>query len=70
MSLDYISKSYGVPAKVGGRVEYTGNKEPHLGTITGADGGHVLIRLDGTKHAQPYHPTWELRYLVSEPSQS
>jgi hypothetical protein len=63
MSLDYIVRSYGVAAKRGGRVRYTGGKEPRLGTITGASDGHLSIRLDGEKHANPYHPTWEIEYL-------
>lgn len=65
MSLDWIRNNYDVPAHRGGRVEYTGGKEPASGTITGAQGGHVLIRLDGRKVAQPYHPTWKLRYLAA-----
>jgi hypothetical protein len=36
MSLDYIRKTYGVPAKKGARVEYTGGKAPQFGTICGA----------------------------------
>ena len=63
MSIDWIRNSYSVPAKVGGRVEYTGGVTPCLGTITGARGGHLRIRLDGERKARPYHPTWELRYL-------
>lgn len=68
MSIDYIRKTYGVPAKKGGRVEYTGRAEPALGTITGADGAHLMIRLDGARFALPYHPTWKLRYLDAESS--
>lgn len=63
MSLDYIRSYYSVPARRGGRVEYLGGGKPQLGTITGARGGHIKIRLDGHKHANPYHPTWALRYL-------
>jgi hypothetical protein len=63
MSIDWIRKSYQVPAKVGGRVEYTGGKTPCFGTITGARGGHLRIKLDGDFSSNPYHPTWELRYL-------
>lgn len=63
MSIDYIRRYYGVPAKKGGRVEYTGGAKPVLGTICGADGAHLTIRLDGMKHTMPYHPTWKLRYL-------
>ena len=64
MSFEYIRSAYNVPAKKGARVEYTGGKEPRLGTITGQNGAHLNIRLDGDKSATgPYHPTWELRYL-------
>lgn len=63
MSIAYIRDFYGVPAKRGGRVEYYGGKMPIFGTITGADGAHLSIRLDGNKHPSPFHPTWALRYL-------
>lgn len=63
MSLEWIRKRYGVPAKRGGRIEYTGEGKPELGTICGASGGHLSIRLDGVKHTMPFHPTWKLRYL-------
>lgn len=63
-NMQYIRDTYGVPAKRGARVEYTGGQEPRLGTITGTGGCGVLIRLDGDKHSLPYHPTWELRYLT------
>lgn len=67
MSIDYIRRYYGVPAKKGGRVEYTGGgAKPQFGTICGADGAHLTIRLDGMKHTMPYHPTWELRYLEAD----
>lgn len=67
MSIAWIRKQYGVPAKRGGRVEYTGGDEPVLGTICGASGSYLTIRLDGAKHPLPFHPTWELRYLESAP---
>ncbi|WP_409188400.1 hypothetical protein [Bradyrhizobium sp. RDM4] len=64
MSIDYIRQYYGVPAKRGARVEYTGASDgPRLGTIKAARGSHLMILLDGSKHAMPFHPTWELRYL-------
>lgn len=53
MSLKYISEHYGVPAKRNEPVEYEGRK----GVVTGASGPHVLVKLDGDKHALPYHPT-------------
>ena len=69
MSMDWIRKSYSVPAKRGGRVEYTGGKTPEFGTIVGAREGRLRIRLDGMEytHPLPFHPTYELRYLDAPP---
>lgn len=64
-NMQYIRDTYGVPAKRGARVEYTGGKEARKGTITGAGGCGILVRLDGDKHSLPFHPTWELRYLTA-----
>jgi len=66
MSMEYIREYYKVPAKQGARVRYSGGREAHLGTIVSASGGHVNIRLDGQRHALPYHPTWKLEYLDAE----
>jgi hypothetical protein len=63
MSMAWVRKNYRVPAKRGGRVEYTGEGKPELGTIRSASGGYVHIQLDGVKRTMPFHPTWELRYL-------
>lgn len=64
MSMSYIRRAYGVPAKRGGRVVFTGVEAmPLQGTITGADGGHLRIRMDRHRCCRSYHPTWELRYL-------
>jgi hypothetical protein len=57
--MDYIRAAYGVPAKRGGRIQYRGQ----LGTITGADGGYLRIRLDGEKRSKRFHPTWLIEYL-------
>ena len=65
MSIAAIRESRGVPAKIGGRVRYTGSADgkPREGTIIGTRGGYLRIRLDGAKVAGSYHPTWELEYL-------
>lgn len=63
MSMEWIRKTYGVPAKRGGRVKYTGSKVAEYGTIKSATGGRLNIQLDGWKFAVPFHPTWELEYL-------
>lgn len=65
MSLAYVRKAYGVPAKRGGRVRYTGCGREELGTIIGASGGHLKVRLDGVRHGMPFHPTWKLEYLTN-----
>ena len=66
MSIEYIRRTYDVDARVGGRVIYRGGAEPMQGTITGTSSGHLLIRLDGQKHSNPYHPTWKLEYLPNQ----
>lgn len=63
MSMEYIRRTYGVPAKRGGRVKFTGHNESQLGTIVRCDGAYIRIRLDGHKHHGRYHPTWCLRYF-------
>jgi hypothetical protein len=61
MSMEQIRRTRGVPAKRGMRVLYT--TKNRFGTIIGARGGYLQIRLDGDKHARSYHPTWKLDYL-------
>jgi hypothetical protein len=68
MTIDYIRKTYGVPAKRGGRVTYrdsnpNGDGDIEVkGTITGARDGHIRVRLDGDTFSRNYHPTWQIRY--------
>lgn len=63
MSMEQIRKTYGVPAKRGGRVEYTGYGFPELGTIVSATGSELRIRLDNHKNMTYLHPKAKLRYL-------
>ncbi len=66
--MDYIRRYYGVPAKRGGRVVYSGGKNgERMGTIKSARGGYLMILLDGDKHPGTFHPTWKLDYVVNEP---
>jgi hypothetical protein len=69
MSMAYIRRTYKVPAKRGGRVRYTWPSPPQTGTIVGARGPHLRIRLDGEKHSELYHPTWEIEYLETVESE-
>jgi hypothetical protein len=66
VSIEYIRETYGVPAKRGGRIEYTGGTRPLPGTICGAKGQYLSVRLDGAKHPSRFHPTWNIRYLSQE----
>lgn len=57
--LEYIRNYYKVPATKGKVVAYKGK----LGVITGANGPHVKVRLEGEKHALLYHPS-DLKYDI------
>lgn len=63
MGLSQISQQYSVPAKRGRRVLYSGGDRPKLGTICGASGASLTIRLDGETVSRRYHPTWNILYL-------
>lgn len=65
MSMVHIRSSYGVPARRGGRVIYTGGVEPVEGVILSERGGYLRIRMLGepARKARLYHPTWEINYL-------
>jgi len=67
MSLDFIRRTYNVPAKRGGRVEYTEtNGQKFKGTIRSAD-HRLCIRYDGLRHNVRIHPTDPaLKYLTSK----
>jgi hypothetical protein len=60
---DYIITTYHVPAKTGGRVRYTGDKEPKMGIIVKSFGNYLGISLDGEMAIGRYHPTWALDYF-------
>ena len=63
MSMKYIRDYYGVPAKRGGIIEYTGGKSPVRGVITGADGAWLRIRLEGENWSRRFNPAWKISYL-------
>ena len=62
-NMERIRKWYGVPAKRGGRIIYTGNGHREFGTIRGARSIYLKIQLDGHKNATIFHPTWCIEYL-------
>ena len=61
MSMAYIREFYKVPAKRGGRVLVNGC---WAGTIVGTDGQYLKVRLDGSRVARRYHPTWRVTYAT------
>ena len=58
MSMAWIRRQYGVPAKRGGRVFYQGRP----GVITGSVSEYIRVRLDGEPRSRRYHPTWRIEY--------
>ena len=68
MSMDYIRRTYNVPAKRGGRVIYTdANGKAWPGVITAARSGRLLVRLDDnlprSRARAKLHPTWQVEYM-------
>lgn len=69
MSMEYIRKTYGVPAKRGGRLIYTDcNGVKFHCTITSAtNSGHIKVLVDdrvpGYRGRMKLHPTWNVEYL-------
>jgi len=57
--VDYIRRVYGVPAKVGGIIEYEGKR----GKIVGTRGQYLRIMLDGQSQVGSYHPKWHITYI-------
>lgn len=64
----YIRDYYGVPARLGSRVTYSGGQQPQAGTITGFDGAYLRIQLDGEQEVCNYHPTWKIEYAAVTPA--
>lgn len=64
MSLEYIRKTYNVPAKRGTPVRYgVRGVSQRDGVITGSSGSYIRVRLYGDKRSKIYHPTWHMEYL-------
>lgn len=66
MSLAYIRRCYGVPAKRGARVRLMdhGPRE-QVGTIASARGQYLRVRVDGSRRPLLIHPTWMVQYEVA-----
>lgn len=59
---DYVRRYYGVPAYIGVRVIAGG--KPGVIVAAKSDLHYVHIWIDGDKHSNPHHPTYEIQYLV------
>lgn len=66
MSLEYIRKTYGVPAKRGAPVRFTPDSRDKSmdGRIVGSRGALLRVRFDGFKKPWLCHPTWEMKYTA------
>lgn len=71
MSMEYIRKTYNVPAKRGARIEYTDETgkfimgflyQPKRGTIVRSRGQYIRVRFDGETLVRTLHPK-SVRYL-------
>jgi hypothetical protein len=68
MSLDYIRRTYAVPAKIGMRVRYT-DQDGYVwnGTIKSARNQYLRVlvddRVNGYRGRLLLHPTWQIEYM-------
>lgn len=63
MSMGYIRKTYCVPAKRGGRVQFLGPCIHFYGTIVSARGGRLRVRSDDSGLIYTLHPSWNVKYI-------
>ena len=69
MSMEYIRRTYNVPAKRGGRVIYTDSNGVvfHCTIKSATTSGHLMVLVDdrvpGYRDRLKLHPTWRLEYL-------
>lgn len=62
MTLPYISSHFSVPAVRGNRVS-TQELNPRIGTIIGARGTLLRVRIDGQDDSILLHPRKDVHYL-------
>jgi hypothetical protein len=68
MSLAYIRRAYGVPARRGARIRYLDDDGTVCtGRVTSARSGHLRVLVDdrvpGYRGRLTLHPTWHVEYL-------
>lgn len=66
MTMEYIRKTYEVPAKRGVQVlvDWYPPEPARVGTVTGSKGARLRVRLDGDTRSRIAHPTWQITYLT------
>lgn len=62
MSMEYIRKTYNVPAKRGGKIKWLYHSFTD-GIITGSKGACLRIKLATETRSKLFHPTWMIEYL-------
>ena len=66
MSIEYIRKTYKVPAKIGGRIKLTYENPAKFGMIIGVYHNHLTVLMDNSDKDDRIlncHPTWNIEYL-------
>lgn len=64
MSMQHIRDYYGVPARRGARVVYSGDGCPAIGTIVGSRDQYLRVRFDDEPdRIETLHATWELEFV-------
>lgn len=66
MSMEYIRKHYGVPAKRGVVIQFCG--KPCV--ITGSSGAYLRVKSKEDSRKMTLHPTWEVEYPDESHNQS
>ena len=68
MSMRHIRRAYGVPAKRGMRVRFSGTLlgGPVHGRISRSRGQYLLVRIEENLQLYQLHPAWKLEYMEDE----
>lgn len=62
--MESLRRYYGVPAKRGAKIIFTGCKHPVAGRIISAQDHKLYIRTNDGRRFGPLHPTWEIEYAA------
>ena len=57
-----VRRMYGVPARRGAEIVYSGYGFPIAGRIISCDGSHLYMRANDGRRVGPLHPTWAIDY--------